>query len=556
VYHYGERHGKDIAVGGVPQTVLIVDVGHLSCSAVIARYSPQVVAESADVDEEILIEILAQGGNFEAGGGIFDQVLSKHLKEKLEKEHGAEACGGAKFHFRLNKTCERLKKLLSTVDPAKMDVDSLIPDKDCRLSVTRNEWETMLAPSLAHLRSLITKILSDSGVESAALVAVEVVGGGARVPCVQDVIMTASSQTLLRHTLDSSAAVALGAAGVCKTFAVATPVAAPEEGEVKKKSKGMPPLKFVQDPWLEGGEGGMSEECVVEAIALEAQFKEREQTEREKGTARNALETFVYSMRAALEDKHKEHLDSADVGGTCERIENWLWDEGAVASAQQLVDKLEEESVAMKTKYEMFFEERHLAEKKRVQLEKEEEEKLAKMAEEEAANGEKDDHDNRILKFADRYALADKNKAEGTELFKGGNYQPAAQRYIKSLGHLSKLVHVESLMSEEDHAQAKNLKITCYNNLAMVFLKLQMWAKAIDNANRVVELDDQNCKALFRRAQARVQLKEMEEAIVDLDMCLALEPDDAGVVKLKAQAEKEVKVREEKAKKMYSKMFG
>ena len=80
VYHYGERHGKDIAVGGVPQTVLIVDVGHLSCSAVVARYSPQVVAEGADVDEEILIEILAQGGNFEAGGGIFDQVLSKHLK--------------------------------------------------------------------------------------------------------------------------------------------------------------------------------------------------------------------------------------------------------------------------------------------------------------------------------------------------------------------------------------------------------------------------------------------------------------------------------------------
>jgi len=40
------------------------------------------------------------------------------------------------------------------------------------------------------------------------------------------------------------------------------------------------------------------------------------------------------------------------------------------------VDKLEEESVAMKTKYEMFFEERHLAEKKRVQLEKEEEEKV------------------------------------------------------------------------------------------------------------------------------------------------------------------------------------
>jgi len=64
--------------------------------------------------------------------------------------------------------------------------------------------------------------------------------------------------------------------------------------------------------------------CVLYACQL-ANFSEcvlqREQTEREKGTARNALETFVYSMRAALEGKHKEHLDSADVGGTCERCE-------------------------------------------------------------------------------------------------------------------------------------------------------------------------------------------------------------------------------------------
>lgn len=300
----------------------------------------------------------------------------------------------------------------------------------------------------------------------------------------------------------------------------------------------------------------MSEEQVLEALKLEARFKEREHTDRERGMVRNALETFVYSMRAALDGKHKEHLDSSDVGSTCENIENWLCDEGAEATAQQLQTKLDEERVAMEKKYEIFFEERHLAEKKRMQLEKEEEEKLAKMAAEEAANGEHDDHDNRVLKFADRYALADKNKAEGTELFKGGNYQPAAQRYIKSLGHLSKLVHVESLMSQEDHTQAKNLKITCYNNLAMVFLKLQMWTKTIDNANRVVELDESNCKALFRRAQARVQLKDLEEAIEDLTKCLALEPADAGVLKLKAQAEKEVKVREEKAKKMYSKMFG
>lgn len=35
--------------------------------------------------------------------------------------------------------------------------------------------------------------------------------------------------------------------------------------------------------------------------------------------------------------------------------------------------------------------------------------------------------------------LVVKNKDEGTELFKGGNYRPAAARYHKSLAHSCKL---------------------------------------------------------------------------------------------------------------------
>lgn len=36
---------------------------------------------------------------------------------------------------------------------------------------------------------------------------------------------------------------------------------------------------------------------------------------------------------------------------------------------------------------------------------------------------------------ADRMRLVVKNKEEGTELFKGGNYRPAAARYHKALSH-------------------------------------------------------------------------------------------------------------------------
>lgn len=36
---------------------------------------------------------------------------------------------------------------------------------------------------------------------------------------------------------------------------------------------------------------------------------------------------------------------------------------------------------------------------------------------------------------ADRMRLVVKNKEEGTELFKGGNFRPAAARYHKALTH-------------------------------------------------------------------------------------------------------------------------
>ena len=49
-----------------------------------------------------------------------------------------------------------------------------------------------------------------------------------------------------------------------------------------------------------------------------------------------------------------------------------------------------------------------------------------------------DDHDNRKLKKPDRMRLVIKNKDEGAELFKGGNFRPACARYQKALTHCCK----------------------------------------------------------------------------------------------------------------------
>ncbi len=63
------------------------------------------------------------------------------------------------------------------------------------------------------------------------------------------------------------------------------------------------------------------------------------------------------------------------------------------------------------------------------------------------AAGEDEDHDNRKLRKPDRMRLVVKNKEEGTELFKGGNFRPAAARYHKALTHCGMFVNPDIWIS-------------------------------------------------------------------------------------------------------------
>jgi hypothetical protein len=78
-------------------------------------------------------------------------------------------------------------------------------------------------------------------------------------------------------------------------------------------------------------------------------------------------------------------------------------------------------------------------EQDRVEVEKDLEAEAIRAEAEKAASGEgEEDNDNRKLRKPDRMRMVVKNKDEGTELFKGGNYRPAAARYHKALTHCGK----------------------------------------------------------------------------------------------------------------------
>ncbi|GMY32134.1 peptidyl-prolyl cis-trans isomerase FKBP62-like [Fagus crenata] len=112
--------------------------------------------------------------------------------------------------------------------------------------------------------------------------------------------------------------------------------------------------------------------------------------------------------------------------------------------------------------------------------------------------------------------------------------------------HCSRLavrfIEYDSSFSDEEKQQTKVLKITCNLNNAACKLKLKDYKQAEKLCTKVLELDGMNVKALYRRAQAYIQLVDLDLAERDIKKALEIDPDNRDV-KLEYKILKE-KVRE------------
>lgn len=151
----------------------------------------------------------------------------------------------------------------------------------------------------------------------------------------------------------------------------------------------------------------------------------------------------------------------------------------------------------------------------------------------------------------EKIEAAGKKKEEGNALFKAGKYERASKRYEKAV----KFIEYDTSFSEEEKKQAKVLKITCNLNNAACKLKLKDYKQAEKLCTKVLELDGSNVKALYRRAQAYIQLVDLDLAELDIKKALEIDPDNRDV-KLEYKALKEkVKEYNQKDKMFYSNIF-
>ncbi|XP_021290400.1 peptidyl-prolyl cis-trans isomerase FKBP62-like isoform X2 [Herrania umbratica] len=138
----------------------------------------------------------------------------------------------------------------------------------------------------------------------------------------------------------------------------------------------------------------------------------------------------------------------------------------------------------------------------------------------------------------EKIEAAGKKKEEGNALYKAGKYERASKRYEKAV----KFIEYDSSFSDEEKQQTKLLKVTCNLNDAACKLKLKDYKQAEKLCTKVLELDNKNVKALYRRAQAYIQIVDLDLAEVDIKKALEIDPDNRDV-KLEYRVLKE-KIRE------------
>ncbi|CAL8247928.1 unnamed protein product [Lota lota] len=121
----------------------------------------------------------------------------------------------------------------------------------------------------------------------------------------------------------------------------------------------------------------------------------------------------------------------------------------------------------------------------------------------------------------EKLLLASREKDKGNEAFRANGYEEAVAYYSRSLSIVP--------------------TVAVYNNRAQAEIKLQRWHRALQDCQRVLELEPLNLKALLRRATVFQHQGSLPLAAEDLRAVLRVEPHNAAAAKRLTEVDKKIR---------------
>jgi FKBP-type peptidyl-prolyl cis-trans isomerase 2 len=156
------------------------------------------------------------------------------------------------------------------------------------------------------------------------------------------------------------------------------------------------------------------------------------------------------------------------------------------------------------------------------------------------------------MNFENKMAYCERKKIEGNEFFAQKRYNMALKRYNQVVSGVESSDHN---LNEQQKNELSKYKIIAFNNAAVIFLKLSQYQDAQDMCDKVLALEPNDTKALFRRAQSYVARGEFDNAVADLKAALQTDPLNTGIKTELNKAIQSLKNQRQRERELYQNMF-
>ncbi|KAF8818024.1 hypothetical protein IE077_002293, partial [Cardiosporidium cionae] len=335
-----------------PVHFAIVDIGHAQSTIQILVIPPTDASSVAP-----MVKSIAEECNSELGTYDMISVLTKHCLSVWNNKNGVYLSSNSRQGVRLFHACSKALKDLSGLKESTIDLEAFVDEDNFRYTIRRELFERLCEPLKFRLEklmvcALVSAIKNETSLTSwTDLFAIEIVGGGCRIPFVQQCLIQPYLQlafeefnepvtettiesykkAILRKTLDGNSSVAMGAAlyaadSVYSKFAMEDLAASTSPDE--DISSKMPPANFVDPSYRKFNEPTAKQQDyeairLKESRKLEKWFEEKDLLESKYRQVFHDLESFILDIKRAMKGPYSALL-SYETSEALEVAENWI----------------------------------------------------------------------------------------------------------------------------------------------------------------------------------------------------------------------------------------
>ncbi|RUS70581.1 hypothetical protein EGW08_021660 [Elysia chlorotica] len=195
------------------QYYMFYDMGSTSTTATIVGYNVVKTKEGTRVESNPQVTIKGVGFDRTLGGLEISLRLRKFLAKAFndQKKTTLMVEDNARAMAKLLKEAERVKKVLSANTDHTAQVEGLLDEKDFRSPVTRAELEHLSEDLFDRITKPIEEALKVSEITLPEISEVILMGGGTRMPKVQEILVKFLGRSDLGKSINTDEAAAMGA---------------------------------------------------------------------------------------------------------------------------------------------------------------------------------------------------------------------------------------------------------------------------------------------------------------------------------------------------------